>query len=60
MNEGESIRSEVSSRRRRSDEDVVDEAGVDALRTPDSWRTISSWSCGGRRYGSHLVDLQYD
>lgn len=42
MNEGESIRSAVSSRRWRRDEDVVDEVGVDALRTPDSWRTMSS------------------
>lgn len=42
VNDGESIRSAVSSRRRRSDEDVFDDAGVVALRTPDSWRTISS------------------
>lgn len=74
---GESMRSEVSSRRRRSGaawvlefpgEDVMVvmgslesslegeevEAGAEAVVMPDSWRTNSSWSRGGRRCGSHL------
>jgi hypothetical protein len=42
VNDGESIRSDVSSRRWRSDVDVFGEVGVVELRTPDSWRTVSS------------------
>ncbi len=49
---GESIRSEVSSRRRRRGL-VVDVSGVagcwEEADMPDSRRTKSSWSWGGRR-----------
>ena len=72
---GESMRSEVSSRRRRRGADCVvlegrggdgcvamgsaeselelgegvDEGGDEVVVMPDSWRTNSSWSRGGRR-----------
>ena len=58
MNGGESMRSDVSSRRRRRGRSGADdEAGEDSGAgndMPDSWRTRDSSDGGGRRHGSHL------
>jgi len=53
---GESIRSEVSSRRRRRDEETMSRSspsGVAAM--PDSARTMASSERGGRMYGSQIL-----
>lgn len=56
-NEGESIRSAVSSSRWRSLETVCEDDGLATPSTPDSRSTCSSSSFGGRRQESHFLDL---
>src|SRR5690242_13021086 len=56
---GESMISLVSSMRRRREAVVVGEVDCEEDVIPDSARTKSSWSGGGRRYLSHLQLLHY-
>ena len=49
MKAGESIMSDVSSMRRRREDVVVGEVDCEDDVMPDSERTKSSWSGGGRR-----------
>lgn len=75
-NDGESMRSAVSSRSRRRRGELLGDfkqageeggegtlvvgigwEGLEGVDMPDSWRTKSSWSSGGRRYGSHFLAL---
>ena len=57
-NEGESIRSAVSSKRWRSFEAVCEEEGSATPLTPDSRRTCSSSSVGGSKQDNHFFALR--
>ena len=51
--EGDGVQVGTGSCRGDGEPDV--DGGVENM--PDSWRTKSSWSWGGSRYGSHFRDL---
>ena len=57
LNEGDSIKSDVSSSSCLKLAVVCAEDGVSELRTPDSCNTISSSSFRGSKYGRHCLAL---